>query len=82
MTREEAMTVLREVFHRIAPDKDLAAVDATANLREELDIDSMDTLNATIAIAERTGVDIPEADYELVETLDGLIAYLVARSEP
>jgi acyl carrier protein len=45
-----------------------------------MDIDSMDLLNAIIDIHDETGVEIPEADYPLVETLDGAVRYLVAHS--
>ena len=49
-------------------------------MRTALDIDSFDFLNVLIAINEQTGVDIPEADYGLVNTLAGLIAYLEAKA--
>ena len=35
----------------------------------------MDFLNFVVALHERTGIDIPEADYPAF-TLDGAIAYL------
>lgn len=78
MNRNEALTAVAEVFRRISPGIDLAGIDPSAELRYELDIDSMDLLNAVIAIHERTGIDIPEADYGEIETLEGLIGYLVA----
>jgi len=77
MNRDEARNVISEVFRRITPGVDLDTVDAAAELRYELDIDSMDLLNAVIAIHERTGVDIPETDYGKIETLEGLVEYLV-----
>jgi len=46
------------------------------DLRDAIDLDSMDFLNFVIALHERTGVDIPEADYPRLRTLDGAIAYL------
>ena len=36
---------------------------------------SMDFLNFVVALHERTGADIPEADYPRLRTLDGAIAY-------
>jgi acyl carrier protein len=39
----------------------------------------MDFLNALIALEERTGIAIPEEDYELVDTLTKLTKYLVER---
>ena len=39
----------------------------------------MDILNLMIAIHEATGVDIPEADYPRMATLNGCVAYLRTR---
>jgi acyl carrier protein len=71
--------VLKELGN-IAPDIDLAKVDPGADLREALDIDSMDFLNFVTAIHRRLGVDIPELDYPKLVTLDGAISYLRAKS--
>jgi acyl carrier protein len=81
MTKEEAKRVLAEVLGRFAPEVDFARVDAHADLREQLDIDSIDFLNALVALHEATGVDVPESDYGEVATLDGAASYL-ARHAP
>lgn len=65
----------------IAPEADLASVDPGAPLREQLDIDSMDFLRLLAALKQRTGVDVPEADYRRVSTLAGMEAYLLGRGE-
>ena len=36
----------------------------------------MDFLNVMIAIAETTGIEIPERDYPEVATFSGLVGYL------
>jgi acyl carrier protein len=38
----------------------------------------MDFLNFVVALHEKTGIDIPEADYPRLRTLDGAIAYFEA----
>ena len=43
----------------IAPEADLAHVGDDEDLREALDLDSMDFLNFVIGLHERTGIDIP-----------------------
>ncbi len=73
--------VLREL-HRIAPEIDLGQLDPAIDLREQVDLDSMDILNLAIAIHGATGVDIPEADYPQMVTIDGAVAYLSARLAP
>lgn len=61
----------------IAPEADLAQVHPHRSLREQLDLDSFDFLNLLLALQERLGVEVPEAAYGQVETLDGLLQYLV-----
>lgn len=69
-------TVIDSVME-IAPEADFAKVDPGRSLREQLDLDSFDFLNLLIALQGRLGVDVPEADYRLVDSLDGLVDYLV-----
>jgi acyl carrier protein len=70
--------VVQEELNNIAPEVDMAGVDPAADLREALDIDSMDFLNFITAIHHRLNVDIPEIDYPKLITLDGAVAYIVA----
>jgi acyl carrier protein len=76
MTPDQAMAVVTDVLHRIAPEADLDDVDPTEDLRDEIDLDSLDFLNLIEGIKERTGVDVPEADYPQVRSLDGVVAYV------
>ena len=70
--------VVQEELNNIAPEVDLASVDPAADLREAIDINSMDFLNFITAIHHRLGVDIPELDYPKLVTLDGAVSYLTA----
>jgi acyl carrier protein len=70
--------ILREVGN-IAPETDLDQIDTASNLREQVDLDSMDMLNLLIAIHGATGVDIPEADYAKMTSVDDAVAYLRTR---
>jgi acyl carrier protein len=71
--------VVEEELGNIAPEIDFAAVDPAADLREAIDIDSMDFLNFITAIHHRLGVDIPEVDYPKLVTLDGAVAYIKSK---
>ncbi len=62
MTEAELRQTVLNTLGDIAPEADLAALPPDKDLREELDIDSMDFLNFVIALHEKLGVDIPEAD--------------------
>lgn len=76
MTRDEISGVVLGVLGNIAPEADLSLLHGDVDLRDQLDIDSMDQLNFLIAVHNQLSVDIPEADYPLVQTLDGLLDYL------
>jgi acyl carrier protein len=78
MTADEIKALIRDILGGIAPEADLDAVADDEDLREALDLDSMDFLNFVVALHERTGIDIPEADYPQLRTLDGAIAYFEA----
>lgn len=61
---------------KVAPECDPADVDPDDNIREALDIDSYSFLKMLVGLCDRTGIDIPEADYEKVFTLGGMLRYL------
>lgn len=76
MKRHEIEAVLKECLSSIAPGTDLDAVDPGADLREEIELDSMDMLNLVIALHKRLGVAIPETDVPKLVTLRGATDYL------
>ncbi len=79
MTNDEIKTLILHELHRIAPEVELDNIDPAVELRDQVDLDSMDILNWMIAIHEATGVEIPEADYSQMATLNECIAYLAQR---
>jgi acyl carrier protein len=76
MTEVNIRSVLQEELVNIAPEMDLSSLDPQADLREALDIDSMDFLNFVIAVHHRLGIEIPELDYPRLATLDSAVTYL------
>lgn len=78
MSDEEIRTAVLDELGKIAPEIDGAAADPSGDLREEFDIDSMDFLNLVTALHDRLGIDIPEADYPKLFTLNDAVAYLSA----
>ena len=79
MTPDEIRHTLLRVLGEIAPEADPATIKTDVDLRDQLDIDSMDFLNFVIGINEELQVEIPEADYPQLVTLDGFVDYLSAR---
>ena len=62
MTDAEIRKLATDILSEIAPDADTAALTGTDDIRETLDLDSMDFLNFVIALNKHTGIDIPERD--------------------
>ncbi|MEZ5356009.1 MAG: acyl carrier protein [Bryobacteraceae bacterium] len=75
MTKSEIEAAVFAALRQIAPEVDPTAIDRELPLRDAAEIDSFDFLNLLIGIQERLGVEIPEADYRRISTLDSLIAY-------
>ena len=81
MNPTEARSLFERLLRGIAPEVDLDGVDTAADLQDILELDSMDLLNLMTALAEQTGIDVPERDYPALASIDGFIAYVVAASE-
>ncbi len=79
MTGEQLRQVIIEALTRIAPEIAPAEIVPGVSFRDQLDLDSMDVLNFVLALHERLGVDIPEADYPRLYTLDDAVKYLAAK---
>jgi acyl carrier protein len=82
MSETDIRKVIEEELNNIAPEVDMTTVDPAADLREAIDIDSMDFLTFITAIHHRLGIDIPELDYPKLVTLDGALAYITAHLKP
>jgi acyl carrier protein len=81
MTPQEIRNSVIEALAAIAPEGDYDTLRGDKPLRDQLDIDSFDFLKIVIQLHEKLGVDVPEADYPRLVTLDGAVAYLAARKE-
>jgi acyl carrier protein len=79
MTESEIRETALRALGEIAPEIDPRAIEPDEPFRDQLDIDSMDFLNFLVALDEELGVQIPEADYGKLDTLNRLVEYL-ARS--
>ncbi len=74
--QEQIRTEVLAIVKRLAPEIDPVKIIPDKPLRTQIDLDSMDWLNVLATIHEKLGVDIPEADYGKVQTLDSIVAYL------
>ena len=76
MTDAEIRTVALAALLSIAPEVEADELRGDRSLRNQVDLDSMDWLNFLLGLHEKLKVDIPEADYSRLITLDDVVAYL------
>lgn len=68
-----------KVLTQVAPDIDPQQLRPDVNLRDQFDFDSMDTLNFAIGLKRELGVDIPDADFRELASVDRCVKYLQSR---
>ena len=78
MDANDIRKVVLAELKRIAPE--LEDVAPARPLRDQVDLDSMDWLNFLVALNERLGIEIPEADYRKLGTLEQIVDDLVTKS--
>lgn len=81
MNRVELQQLLFQEIANIAPEIEPDMVDVDEDLREELDIDSMDFMILTVALGKRLGVSIPDTDHHLLNSINNLLSYLESKQQ-
>jgi len=81
VTEAEIRDAVLRVLHGIAPEIDLATLEATANLREEADLDSFDFLNFVVRLGEALHVEFAETEFARLTTIDQIVANVAARQK-
>lgn len=76
MTNADIRAVALATLLSIAPEVEADELRGDRPLRSQVDLDSMDWLNFLLGLHEKLKVDIPEADYARLVTLDDVVAYL------
>lgn len=76
MTTEQTTEIVRAVLHEVAPDADLANLRPDANLRDTLELDSLDFLRVVELLSEQTGHDISEDEYPKLATFASAVSFL------
>lgn len=79
LDRQQLKAIALEVLRGIAPEIEPGDITPATPLRHQVDLDSMDWLNFLIGLHQRLGVNIPQADYARLVTLDNLLDYLQAK---
>lgn len=79
MNVDEIRALAIATLKAIAPEVETEELRGDRPLRKQVDLDSMDWLNFLLGLNRKFGVEIPEADYLKLVTLDDVVAYLAAR---
>ena len=79
MNKEQIKTSIIEQILIIAPDLEYDDIPSDENLQNALEIDSYDFLHLLTALYEQLGVEVPEADYGKVDTLNHMAEYFAKR---
>ena len=79
MTDEQMTETIFSVLEQIAPEVDPDDLEPDEDIRDAFDIDSFDFLNFLIGLNEEFGVEIPEADYGQLVSLNDIVGYIKVR---
>ena len=72
--------VISRIILDIAPEADIESLDPNEDLREELDLDSIDFMKLLESLTLETGIAISESDYEKVNTMQSMINYIESKN--
>jgi acyl carrier protein len=79
MTKDDCRKLVTEIIADIAPDEDLGNLKPDVRLRDQLQLDSMDFLDIVMELRKRHGIEVPEADYIQLASLDSCAEYLTPK---
>ncbi|HEX5189576.1 MAG TPA: phosphopantetheine-binding protein [Streptosporangiaceae bacterium] len=80
MNTQEAAQAIEEVLGQVAPDADMASLAADEDLRDTLELDSLDFLSFVEGLSKRVGQRIDEDDYPKLATMASASAFIAGRS--
>ena len=79
MTADDIRVAILDILHDIAPDEDLSNLKPDVRLRDQLQLDSMDFLDIVMELRKCHGIEVPEADYIQLASLDSCAEYLTPK---
>lgn len=80
MKEAEMRSLVLATLESMAPEVDAAALHPDEPLRDQVDLDSYDWLRYLVALHDQLKVEIPEADYGQLTTVNRLVAYLLSKT--
>ena len=79
MDKQTMRSKIINSFAEIAPEIEEIQIDDRTDIREQLDLDSVDMMNCIIKIEEDFSIEIENQDYPLFMTLEGAMSFIAER---
>ena len=79
MTEQEIRDAVLAIIQDVAGLDESPTVDGARPLREQFELDSMDFLDIVMELRKRHRIEVPEADYKELASLDSTVRYLKGR---
>jgi acyl carrier protein len=79
MTEDQVKQIVIDIIAEIAPDEDTTNIKPEIKLREQLDLDSMDFLDIVMELRKQHSIEVPEADYPQLASLESCATYLTPK---
>jgi acetyltransferase len=79
MNTEEIRNAVLAAIRSIAPETNVQRIRPDLPLRGQVDLDSMDWLNVIASLHEQLSIDIPEADYGQLSSLNSIVGFIASR---
>ncbi len=79
MDTETITTAVIDALIAVAPELSAEDIASDEPIREHVDLDSVDWLSFLTGIKKRLQVDVPEADYARLRTVDDVVRYAEER---
>jgi acyl carrier protein len=79
MTEDQVKQIVIDIINEIAPDEDTSDLKSEVNLRDQMDLDSMDFLDIVMELRKQHGIEVPEEDYPKLASLESCAEYLTPK---
>lgn len=79
MTEAEIRDAVLAIIQDVAGLDEKPEVNGAEALRDQLELDSMDFLDIVMELRKRHKIEVPEADYPKLATLDSTVEYITGR---
>ncbi len=79
MERMEVRKAVLNIIADIAMDEDTSNLKDDVALREQLDLDSMDFLDIVMELKKKYKIEVPQADFPKLATLNSCVDYLAPK---